>query len=91
VKLDTGSITLANAAALLPAGIEAIRGGATVIDLALVREVDSAAVALLIAWQREAQAAGKTIEFAAVPDGIASLAKLYGVAALLGIAQNPRP
>ncbi len=91
MKLDTGSITLDNAAALLPVGIDVIRGGDTVIDLAQVREVDSAAVALLIAWQREAQAAGITLDFAGVPEGVASLAKLYGVSALLGIAPNHEP
>ena len=91
MKLDAGSITLDNAAALLPLGIDAIRGGDTVIDLAQVREVDSAAVALLIAWQREAQVAGTTLDFAGVPEGIASLARLYGVAALLGIGRNHEP
>lgn len=87
MKLDAASITNDTAAALLPAGVEAIRAGDTVIDLAAVREVDTAAVALLLAWQREAQAAGQAVEFTGVPDGIASLAKLYGVDALLGIVQ----
>lgn len=87
MKLDAASITNDNATALLPAGVEAIRAGDTVIDLGAVREVDSAAVALLLAWQREAQAAGSSLQFAAVPDGIASMAKLYGVDALLGITR----
>ncbi len=89
MKLDAASITNDNAAALLPLGVEAIRGGHTVIDLAGVREVDSAAVALLIAWRREATAAGKSLDFASVPDGIASMAQLYGVDVLLGLAPQP--
>lgn len=89
MKLDAASITNENAAALLPAGIEAIRSGESVIDLASVREVDSAAVALLIAWQREAQAVGKSLDLTGVPDGVASLAKLYGVDVLLGITSRP--
>ena len=89
MKLDAASMTNDNAAALLPAGIAAIRGGDTLIDLTGVREVDSAAVALLIAWLREAQAAGRPLKFSGVPDGIVSLADLYGVDELLGIAPQP--
>ncbi len=91
MKLDTASITVDNAATLLPAGIESIRAGDTAIDLAQVREVDSAAVALLVAWQREARAAGKSLSLAGVPEGVVSLATLYGVAALLGVAETPSP
>lgn len=86
MKLDAASLTNETATVLLPVGVEAIQGGDTVIDLGAVREVDSAAVALLLAWQRDAQAAGRSLQFASVPDGIASLAKLYGVDTLLGIA-----
>lgn len=85
MKLDVASITNDNAALLLARGVEAIRAGDATIDLATVREVNTAAVALLLAWKRESQAAGKPLRFAGVPDGIASLAQLYGVDSELGI------
>jgi len=91
MKLEAASITVDNAAALLPAGIASIRAGDTAIDLTSVREVDSAAVALLVAWQREARAAGMSLNLAGVPEGVVSLATLYGVAALLGVAESPSP
>jgi hypothetical protein len=57
MKLGATDMTNETAAALLEAGRAAIRGGDVAFDLAAVKQVDSAAVALLLAWQREAQAA----------------------------------
>jgi len=59
------------------------RAAAEVVDLAGVTEVDSAAVALAIAWLREARAAGRTIRFENLPPAMAKLARLYGVAGLI--------
>jgi phospholipid transport system transporter-binding protein len=86
MKVDAGNITNANAAELLEAGQAAIRGGDLAFDLGAVRQVDSAAVALLLAWQREAVAAKGRIVLANVPAPLASLATLYGVDGLLGCA-----
>jgi len=85
VKIAAPSITNANAGDLLVAGAAAIAGGDLAIDLSAVAEVDTAAVALLLEWQRQAQARGARLELAAVPDDVASLARLYGVDGLLGI------
>jgi phospholipid transport system transporter-binding protein len=85
VKLDVTSITNENAASLLELGIAAIRAGDSTIDLAGVTSVDSAAVALLLAWQRAASGQGKRLNFVGVPSGIVGLASLYGVDALLGV------
>lgn len=79
MKLDVAAISNENAAALLAAGIEAIRAGDADFDLSAVRQVDSSAVALLLAWQREAQARGARLALFNVPAGLVSLAKLYGV------------
>lgn len=88
MKLDASSITNENAAALLEAGRAAIRAGDLSIDLASVRQVDSAAVALLLAWQREAAARNGCIDLANVPPALTSLASLYGVDRLLGCPQT---
>lgn len=87
MKLDASSITTENAAALLDAGRAAIHAGDLSFDLASVKQVDSAAVALLLAWQREASAKNGCIALANVPPALASLASLYGVNRLLGCAQ----
>jgi phospholipid transport system transporter-binding protein len=46
--------------------------------------VDSAAVSLLLEWQRTARAANRRIEFVNLPENLKSLAALYGVSELLG-------
>ena len=86
MKIEAASITNANAGELLAAGAAAIAGGELVFDLSGVTEVDTAAVALLLEWQRQAQARGARLELTGVPRDIASLARLYGVDGLLGIA-----
>jgi phospholipid transport system transporter-binding protein len=87
MKLDASSITTENAAALLDAGRAAIHAGDLSFDLASVKQVDSAAVALLLAWQREATAKNGCIALANLPPALVSLATLYGVDRLLGCAQ----
>ena len=85
MKLDVTSITNENATSLLERGLGAIRAGDATVDLAGVKTVDSAAVALLLAWQRAAAGQGKRLAFVDVPEGITSLAGLYGVDSLLGV------
>jgi len=89
VKLDVTSVTNENAGKLLDQGLAAIRGGDLTIDLASVTTVDSAAVALLLAWQRAAAEQGKRLAFAGVPSGVTGLAGLYGVDALLNLETAP--
>jgi phospholipid transport system transporter-binding protein len=79
----TLTLTLNNANATLDAGLAAIEGGQTEIDLAQLTAVDSAAVATLIAWQRAASARGVRLAFKNLPASLQSLAELYGVADLL--------
>jgi phospholipid transport system transporter-binding protein len=87
VKVEERALTNQNAAAWLDRGREAIAAGDLQIDLSDVRAVDSAAVALLLDWQRAAQARGAALSFGGVPAGIHSLARLYGVTALLGLRE----
>ena len=89
MQLEATSITNANAGELLALGHAAIARGDVAFDLAAVSEVDSAAVALLLAWQRQAIAQGGRLALSNVPAGIASLARLYGVDTLLDLARQP--
>jgi phospholipid transport system transporter-binding protein len=88
VKLEVASITNQNAASLVEKGLAAIGAGDTVIDLAGVEAVDSAAVALLLSWQRAASQQGKRLTFRNVPPGISSLAELYDVDTLLEVGAS---
>ncbi|HYD80357.1 MAG TPA: STAS domain-containing protein [Paucimonas sp.] len=84
----TLTLTVNNATTALDAGLRAIESGQTAIDLAQLTAVDSAAVATLLEWKRAAHKRGQPLVFHNLPAGLASLAKLYGVAELLA---SPAP
>lgn len=79
------SLTMHNAKTVLQAGLRAVADGQRTIDLKHVVAVDSAAVAILLAWRRAAQARGSALSFGHLPANLLSLAQLYGVAALLQV------
>ncbi len=58
---------------------------APVIDASALRDLDTAAVALLLDCQRQAHARGLTLQVVGAPPKLAQLARLYGVDALLGL------
>ena len=59
-------------------------GGAEVpIDASAVKSFDSAALAVLLALRRTALAAGKQLVVVGLPQGLVSMARLYGVIDLL--------
>jgi phospholipid transport system transporter-binding protein len=76
-------LTLGNAESALRAGLQAIDDGQSEFDLAELTSIDSAAVAVLVAWQRAAHARGNRLRFINVPSNVRSLAQLYGVMELL--------
>ena len=82
----SGGLTLASVAAALPEGTAAIGQGVQTVDLGEVGEVDSSALALLLAWLREAGKHNRSLEFANLPQGLTSIARLYGVAELLPVS-----
>jgi phospholipid transport system transporter-binding protein len=79
----SGPLTLAHVAAALSQGNAAIGEGARSVDLAEVGELDSSALALLLAWLREAKRLGKELALTNLPQGLTTIARLYGVAELL--------
>lgn len=80
---SVSSLTMLDAAPALQQGLAAIASGQTDFDLGGLGNLDSAAVATLIAWQRAAQAKGIKLQFTRVPASLKSLAQLYGADALL--------
>jgi len=53
------------------------------IDFAGITGVDSAAVALLLEWRRQATQRSKRLDFINLPPNLLALAELYGVADLI--------
>ena len=84
--LSLEALTFNNADAALEQGCAALSAGETTFDLGGVKAADSSALALMLAWQRRAQAQGRTLKFMNVPANVDALAKLYGVETLLGRA-----
>ena len=79
-----GSVTIATASVY----IEAARSHwphdrDAVIDFAGVTEADSAALALIFKWQRDAEKKGRKIVCRNIPANVFALAKLYGVEDLI--------
>lgn len=77
------TLTHASASAALAAGCARIAAGAAAVDCAALTQFDSSALAVLLAWRREAQARGRALDILNVPAGLASLAQVYGVDTLV--------
>lgn len=78
------TLTHDSAQSALGAGIARIDAGATGVDFAPLKQFDSSALAVLLAWQRAARKRGSTLDVVNMPVGLASLAKAYGIDGLLG-------
>ncbi len=82
----SGAVTLGNVAALLEEGRRHVDEGVRAVDLGEVTEMDSALLALLLAWLRDAKARGHTLEFVRLPASLQTIAHLYGVDTLIPVA-----
>ena len=80
-----GPITLANAAQVLEEGRQHFAEGVRTVDMGEVTELDSALLALALAWLREAREAHRELSFANVPEALQTLSRLYGVEDLLSL------
>jgi phospholipid transport system transporter-binding protein len=81
--LSLDALTFAAANEALQQGYAAIQAGETVFDLGGVKAADSAGVAVMLAWQRRAQAQGQRLKYINVPHNVHELARVYGVEPLL--------
>lgn len=91
MRIDASDMSLVNAAQLAELGIEAIRAGDSAFDLSAVRTCDSSALAVLLAWQREAQSAGRTLSLLGAPADMLSLAAVYGVTDVIPLSDLESP
>lgn len=60
-------------------------GGVSAVDLVGVTRADSAGLAMLLEWLREAQRRGGRVSFDHVPEQIRALARLTGLASVLDL------
>jgi|SRR5579864_4311738 phospholipid transport system transporter-binding protein len=81
--LVAGSLTVDTAASVLESSRKAALPGTGIVDLGGLETVDSAAVAVLLAWRRRAGAEGVALMFTAAPASLSALADLYGVEELI--------
>ena len=84
-----GPATLAQVATILRQGTEQLHEGVSVVDLGEVTELDSSLLAALLAWLREARRLGRPLAFSRLPEGLTTIAGLYGVADLLPPPASP--
>ncbi len=85
-----GPVTLANVAAVLEDGQRHLDEGVRTVDLGEVTEMDSSLLAALLAWLRDARSKERELSFANLPEGLQTIARLYGVERLLPIAGPQR-
>jgi len=79
-----GELSFETVPALVPRGGDLFAAGGEVsLDLAQVARADSAGVALLIEWRREAQRRGRNIRFENIPPQMQAIARLSHVDQLL--------
>lgn len=78
-----GPLTIPAARQLVQSGRAAVTSGVHEFDLAGVSAVDSAGLAVLLAWCR---GASQPLRFLGAPANLRSLADLYGVSDILRLA-----
>ena len=83
----SGPVTLKNVTGLLQEGLVCVRDGVSIVDLAGISGLESSLLAALLAWIREAHSLDRPIVVASLPQGLTTLAQLYGVEDLLPIAK----
>jgi phospholipid transport system transporter-binding protein len=84
----SGPVTLADVAGLLEEGKRHLEEGVRTVDLSEVTEMDSALLALLLAWLRESKLRQRDLAFANLPEALRTIARLYGVDSLLPVAAS---
>ncbi|MFZ6677605.1 STAS domain-containing protein [Undibacterium sp. Tian12W] len=75
----TGELSHDNANAVVAAGLSAIAAGQSAFDLSALTKIDSSAVAVMIAWQRQAIQKGVQLQFSGYSASLLSLLALYGL------------
>ena len=78
-----GNLNMDTVPALYATGLRRLSGEDLLVDFSRVESVDSAAVSMLLGWERAAQRAERALRVTGLPEDLLSLARLYGVDKLL--------
>lgn len=78
--LVSGDILVDTANSMLVESLGLPMSDALQVDFSAVANTDTSAIGLMMEWQRRAIVANYKITFVNLPDGLESLATLYGVA-----------
>lgn len=78
--LVSGEVLVDNANTTLVESVGLPMNDALQIDFSGVTNTDTSAISLMMEWQRRAIAANQKVTFVNLPEGLESLATLYGVA-----------
>ncbi|MBC3832029.1 STAS domain-containing protein [Undibacterium amnicola] len=89
--LQDQELSLRNAVSVSEAGLQAIHAGSEQIDMTPLQIVDSAAVAVMLAWQRQAQSLNRSLQFIGVPASLISLISLYGLTDFFKLVEAATP
>ena len=83
-KMDLqGSLNMDTVPSLFATGVQHLQGNDLLVDFSQVDSVDSAAISMLLGWERAAQRSERTLRVTGLPEDLLSLARLYGVDQLL--------
>nr|WP_315483070.1 STAS domain-containing protein [uncultured Undibacterium sp.] len=89
--LQDQELSLRNAVSVSEAGLQAIHAGSEQIDMTPLQIVDSAAVVVMLAWQRQAQSLNRSLQFIGVPASLISLISLYGLTDFFKVVEVATP
>ena len=78
-----GDVVVSTASGILTASKSLNMAAGTTIDFAQVKDIDTAAISLILEWQRRALKENQQIKLVNLPVNLVSLAQLYGVADLI--------
>ena len=84
----TGNVLMDDAQAILSQSAEFEMVGNLEIDFSAVTDVDTAALSLIMEWQRRAAATNSQVTFTNLPVNLTSLAALYGVTDFIAGAKH---
>ena len=86
--LISGPVLMDNANDVLTQSIALSMNEQLEIDFSGVTDIDTAALSLIMEWQRRALASKCTISFANLPVNLNSLAELYGVTSFISVTKT---
>jgi phospholipid transport system transporter-binding protein len=83
-----GTLNMDTVPSLFQMGLQRLAGEDLSVDFSQVESVDSAAISMLLGWERAAQRQGRALRVTGLSEDLLSLARLYGVEKLLPPQQS---